>query len=250
MSKRKTIYISEVKPEFKSTYSNSKLGGLKQRILAVSYMPAHEPLRYKDGRLVTDCMGTCGGVNCKGCMQGCYAIRTVRQYESACYNRIANTLHMRQDIDAHFEAIKAECIKRNITTLRYTEAGELETFRQFVKVVELAQELPEMEVYLYTKNYPILRRFFETDELPENMTVLVSIWGSVGVQEYNEFKDHDGIKCFVVNNDEIKADCNCPAYKLNSKGKVKRVNSDAVKCGNCRLCTRAKSVKVIKCLEH
>lgn len=249
---KQTVYQAECNAVFHPTMSNDKLGGKKQKIMAVSYVPGNELLYLKNGTLVSDCIGTCGKVDCNGCAHRgvCYAIDSFCQYNAVTLNRVENTLQLRSDMAGHFEEIYQAAIEKGVNTIRYTESGEIESYEQFLEVVRLSERLPGVEIYLYTKNYPVLYRFFKSRELPENMTVLISIWENVGVAAWNDLKEHAGIKAFVVNNDAIKCDAMCPAYRKDDKGKVRRVKSDAVKCGNCRLCTRARKAKVIGCLEH
>lgn len=249
---KQTVHMRDCKAQFHATMSNDKLGGEKQKIMAVGYVPSNDLLYLNNGTLVSDCIGTCGKVDCSGCAKRgvCYAIDSYCQYPAVTVNRVENTMQLRDDIDKHFDDIYETAIAYGVDVIRYTESGEIETAKQFDKVIELSDKLPDVEIYLYTKNYDVLYKFFENRELPKNVTVLISIWGNTGVDAWLTLKHHKGVKAFVVNNDEIKVDAMCPAYRKDENGKVKRVKSDAVKCGNCKLCTRARDVKIIGCLEH
>lgn len=250
---KETVFTKNCKPQFHGTFSNDKLGGKSQKIMAVSYVPGADLVYFADGRPVSDCMGTCGAVNCSQCGKRnvCYAIDSYVQYPAVTINRVENTLQLREDIDQHFADIKQAIIKNKIEILRYTESGEFENYNHFSKLVDLAKDMPNVLVYAYTKNYAVLREYFGTGaELPKNLVILISVWGDQGVAEYNEFKSHENIKCFAVKSN-IKVDAMCPAYRKDENGKVTRVHSDAVKCGNCGLCTgKHPTVKVIGCVEH
>lgn len=250
---KQTVYMAECEPKFHPTMSNDKLGGKNQKIMAVSYAPGKDLITFGDGRLVSDCPGTCSGVDCSKCGKRnvCYAIDSYVQYPAVTVNRVENTMQLRQDIDKHFEDIKAAAVKNDVEIIRYTESGEFENDKHFEKFIELAEDIPDVKVYAYTKNYEVLRNYFSHGkELPENCVILVSVWEDQGIKEYEEFKDHENIKCFVVNSD-IKCDAMCPAYRKDENGKVNRVKSDAVKCGNCGLCTgKYPQIKVIGCVEH
>ena len=250
---KETVYMSACKPQFHGTFSNDKLGGKSQKIMAVSYVPGKDLVYFGDGRPVSDCKGTCSSVDCSQCGKRnvCYAIDSYVQYPAVTVNRVENTMQLREDIDKHFEDIKQAIIKNKIEILRYTESGEIENYQHFLKLVGLANDMPNVLVYAYTKNYEVLREYFNKgNELPKNLVMLISVWGDQGVREYEEFKPHENIKCFAVKSD-IKVDAMCPAYRKDENGKVKRVHSDAVKCGNCGLCTgKHPSVKVIGCVEH
>lgn len=241
---KETVYMRNCKAQFHPTKANSKLGNKK--IFGVSYAPAAGLLYLKSGVLVSDCLGTCGAVDCSGCVKACYGTRDYRQYPSATLNRVENTMQLREDPDGHFEAIKNYAIATGAEIIRYTESGELESTDQLRRVVKLARDLPNVFIYLYTKNYKALREFFAADELPQNMVILVSVWEDLGKEEYKEFSKHAGVKCFAVNSD-IKVNAMCPAYK-EVNGKV--VRNAAMTCEKCGLCTSRKAAKIIGCLEH
>lgn len=251
-----TTYSHDIIPEFRPSYSVEKIGGQDQHIMAVAYVPGPGVLQYVGtGDLVSDCPGSCHGVDCSICSQpgNCYAIRDYRRFPAYRRNCIANTLQLRADMEKHFSDLRATIIADGIETVRYTQSGEIESYDQFLHVVQLAEDLG-VEVYLYTKNYPVLYRYFdEGRELPETMTVLISIWGQdvEAIRAYEALKGHAGIKAFVVDNDDYEADATCPAYRADAPGKKARlVKEDWAKCGHCRLCTRAKACKVIRCAKH
>lgn len=250
---KSTVYMEDCTPRFHPTMSNDKLGGKKYNMMAVSYVPGKGLLTLKNGNLVSDCPGTCGNVDCSQCGQRgvCYAIDSYVQYPAVTVNRVENTMQLRQDIDKHFQDIKDAIERNKINIVRYTESGEFESLEHFEKFVELANTMPNISFYAYTKNYAALRGFFAKGlELPRNMVILISVWGDQGVKEYEEFKSHENIKCFAVRSN-IPVDAMCPAYRKDETGKVSRVKSDAVKCSNCGLCTgKRPNVKVIGCIEH
>ena len=244
----KTTFLKDCKAQFHPTWGNEKTGGLKEGMLAIGYMPGKAIITFKNGQIVSDCFGTCHGVDCSKCEKCCYAVSMIKRYEMARKNRIENTMQLREDINKHFEDIYHCILKNNVKIVRYTDSGEIESFLQFMKLVNLALSLPSVQFYCYTKNYAVLREFFgENKELPKNMVILISIWGSQGEKEYNEFKEHRNIKAFAVNSN-IKVNAVCPAYK-KVNGKV-RLNKKMT-CAKCGLCTgKYSKVKVIGCIEH
>lgn len=265
---RTTVYQDNLKGQFHATVSNDKLGGHEYKLMAVSYVPGNEIITYKNGKPVSDCIGTCGSVDCSGCARvgQCYAIRSYMQYPAVTINRIENTKQLREDINKHFDEIREYIRVNEIKMVRWQESGEIETFEQGDKELETADMFPDVTFYLYTKNYDWLRHVFASRELPKNTTVLVSVWEGIGLSEYNEFKNHENVKAFVVNTPELIPDVMCPAYAevvkhYKSGDKVKVVMTTekngfspeyvkAVKCGNCQQCTRNRTSKVIGCLKH
>ena len=238
----KVIYASDVIPHFVPSHDNEKLGG----ILGVSYLPMDGLDYLKSGLLLTDVYGTCGHVDCSQCARKCYAVSSNRRFEHVTYKNVCNTLQLRENMAQHFKDIENYIVTHNVTIVRYTESGEIESFEQFKMLVNLARKLRNVRFYLYTKNYDVLRRFFASSVLPDNMIVLVSVWGNVGREQWNEFKVYKNIKCFAVNSD-LNPRIYCPAYKKDEHGKV-RLNK-AMTCEKCGLCYRSK-VSVIGCLEH
>lgn len=249
---KETTYSMTLQPRFHGTFSNAKLGGKNARIMAISYVPGNGIATFADGRPVTDVPGTCSGVDCSKCEKACYAMRAYRQYPAVTVNRAENTLQLREYPDKHFDDIREAIIKNNITLVHYTESGEIENLLHFTRLCALAQKCPDVSFYLYTKNYNVLREFFSVWELPENITVLISTWDGQGEKEYQEFRDHPGIKCFAVKPSEDlqkQVQATCPAYKADANGKAK-LNKEMT-CARCGLCTgKHPAVKVISCIEH
>lgn len=238
---KKTVLIKNCAPRFHATRSNSKLG----KMLAISYVPGADFRFLKNGTLVSDCKGTCGCVDCKHCERACYACRSYDQYPAVTLNRVENTMQLREDIQQHFSDIGDYIEKHHVAIVRYTESGEIESYEQFYALYWLAKCTPDTRFYLYTKNYDVLRRFFRYHVLPDNLVVLVSIWGDLGREEWNEFKKYSNVKCFAVHAEDLMPAIMCPAYKLVN-GKVVRTGKT---CAECKLCFDSKA-KMIGCYEH
>lgn len=243
----KILYPSEnIVEKFTPSY-NSKLG---RNIMAVGYLPTNELLYIKSkNAYATDIIGTCNCVNCDYCKNPCYARKSAIYHHNTVIPALTgNTLQLRNNIKKHFKHIESAFILSGCNVLRYTESGEIESSEQFIELVKLAKRLKNNTVYVYTKNYEVLREYFSNNKnLPKNLFVILSVWGAVGEVEYNEFKDRKNILCFVVNNDNITPNAICPAYK-NVNGKIVKTG---VNCSSCGLCYgKSKKVKVIKCFEH
>lgn len=248
-TEHKTTLVNNIVPMFWPSYGNEKTGGKDVGMMAIGYYPTDDYIHYSDGSLVADIKGTCGCVNCDGCKGPCYAVSMIKRFTTAREHRIANTLQLRQDINQHFEDIRTRILEDKIKIIRYTDSGEIETYLQFVKLVNLALGLPSVKFYLYTKNYTVLREFFsEGKEIPNNMTVLISIWEDLGEKEYMEFRHHRNIKAFAIHPSTVKTNVMCPAYIKDEKtGRIK-LNKEMT-CAKCKLCFDSKAA-VIGCLEH
>lgn len=252
-TKHETTYTKDMKARFYPSYGNEKTGGKDAGMMAIGYMPGAGILEYKDGTPVTDCHGTCGAVDCSACVKQCYAVSMVKRYKDARIHRIENTLQLRENITQHFDDIRAAILRDHIRMVRYTDSGEIESYQQFFKLVNLALGLPSVRFYLYTKNYAVLREFFgrgDQFELPTNLVVLISIWEDLGEKEYMEFRHHRNIKAFAVKPATVKPEIMCPAYKKDPKtGRVK-LNAEMT-CAKCGLCIGTRgNADIIGCLEH
>lgn len=248
-----TTLTANLTPRFWPSYGNEKVGGKAAGMMAIGYMPGSGVLTYNDGVPVTDCLGTCGAVDCSGCQKACYAVSMIKRYRDARNHRIENTLQLRADINKHFDDIRAAILRDKIRVVRYTDSGEIESYLQFMKLVNLALGLPSVRFYLYTKNYAVLREYFgrgDRFELPSNLVVLISIWEDLGEKEFQEFRHHKNIKAFAVKPATVKPEVMCPAYKKDpNTGRVK-LNKEMT-CVKCGLCTGARGgAQIIGCLEH
>ena len=238
---KKTVYESECTPRLHVSKTNSKLG---RKMVSIGYVPGTGYRHLKNGTLVTDVIGTCPG-NCKECEKNCYACRSHDQYPAKTVSNVENTMQVRDHLHTHFLAIDAYLKEHDVKILRYTESGEIESYNQFMALVWLAQHNAGTSIYFYTKRYDLLRRYLGYQAMPKNLVALVSIWGSLGREEWSEFKQYDNIKCFAVHAEDMHPDAMCPAYKLVN-GKVVRTG---ITCDKCKLCFDSKA-KMIGCYEH
>lgn len=241
---KKTVYEKDCKARLHITKSNSKLGNMA----SLGYIPSNDTITLKSGILVSDCKGTCGKVNCSECKKNCYAIRSYRQYNGKTVACIENTIQMRETPLTHFDEISNYIKENNVTVFRYLESGEIESYRQFEYFVDMVKNNPETLFYMYTKNYDVLFTFFFVNmkRLPQNLIILLSVWGETGKTEFSKFERFQGIKCFAVNSN-LPVDCFCPAYSKDENGKAK-LNKNMT-CEKCGLCFRS-TAKIIGCFEH
>lgn len=197
-------------------------------------------------------LGSCGKY-CESCegRDKCYVFKSYR-YGSVINGHARNTIAFRMDLEKAFEQIHGQLSRKRkpFKYIRVNQAGEIETVLELIYWVNLAIDFPDTYFYLYTKNFDALRAVINAGILvPDNITVLVSIWHEYGIPEYNEFKSVPWIKAFVYDDGfdysvyGLRIETYCHAYDKNGK-----LDHD-ITCDKCQKCLNSK-FKVIGCYDH
>lgn len=199
-----------------------------------------------------DMIGTCGN-HCSGCEKECYVKKSYR-YDSVIKNHAKNTLAFRTDLKRAFSDLHLQLTRKRkpFDVIRINQSGEIETTEELISWVELARHHNESHFYIYTKNYIAV---FETiseigpENMPDNFTILISIWHEIGINEYKLLSKYSFIKAFVYLDGfdysvyDIIPETGCHAY--NEKGKL----DHNITCDKCRKCFN-RMHKVIGCNAH
>lgn len=199
--------------------------------------------------------GTCGK-HCQGCKHDCYVKKSYR-YPSVVYSHIKNTIAIRTDTAAAFHDLNAAIVnaRKKPDIIRINQSGEIENGDIFRNWCELATNHKNIKFWLYTKNYNVVIPALLSGIVPDNMTVLISVWHEYGVDEYKKVAHLANVKAFVYDDNfdyksagvEIQTYCN--AYKLDKNGKMK-LNKNLT-CEKCRkYFNRSKNNKIIGSLPH
>lgn len=223
---------------------NVKLGGLW------SWSTLYSDKFFYVEKLGKSIQGTCGN-NCDVCKEKCYVRKSYR-YPSVVYSHARNTEMLRNDIQKTFDDLNKQITRarKKPIAIRLNQSGEIENKTQFNMFCGLAFEHPETQFFIYTKNYPVIIERALNGVIPENLTVLISVWHNVGLDEYLILKDFDNIKAFVYDDNKYlysQFDINtyCMAYDENGK-----LNHN-ITCDKCRKCfDRNPKHKIIGCKEH
>ena len=198
--------------------------------------------------------GTCGKY-CKGCENDCYVKKSYR-YPSVKYSHIKNTIAIRFNTKNAFEDLTTAIINARIKPeiIRINQSGEIEKAEIFRGWCEMARQFPKIKFWLYTKAYNLVIPTLKAGDVPENMTILFSIWHNFGINEFKEVAHLKNVKAFVYDdgynysNQGIQIQTYCPAYK-EINGKM-QLNHKAT-CDKCKKCfNRASNCKVIASLPH
>lgn len=211
-------------------------------------------------------LGTCNGICEKcGCWKSvdgkqppCYVIKSYRN-PSVLVNHINNSNGLRADIDLAFEQLDGQYIRarKKPAAIRWNQSGEMLGIRMWKKVIEFHKKHPEVLGWVYSKDYRNFSRIAK--DLPENLHVLISVWGKFGVSVYKKWAHLPNVHAFMVEQSplydvpksELKPSCHCGAYHVTytKKGKAKITLNHEVTCDKCRLCF-TNGIRVIGCLAH
>lgn len=211
----------------------------------------------KDGE---SCKGSCGSY-CKGCWSAavkegkrpaCYVAKSYR-YPSVVKGHMRNTNVMRDNIDRAFDDLAKQIDKaRNKPVMiRINQSGEMETLKEVMMWADLAEKHPNIGFWCYTKAFDLVIPLLHDGVIPNNMTILFSIWHEYGIHEYKECETYSNVKAFVYMDGfnyaayGIEPTTICKAYDDNGK-----LNKD-ITCQKCQKClNRVTSCKIIGCLDH
>lgn len=204
-------------------------------------------------------IGTCGKY-CEFCKDDCYVEKSYRRYTARETGRCSvklgharNTIALRQNAwkvyqDLHDQIARA---RKPFYIVRLDQSGEIENDEQLAVFCKLAEDFPEVKWYIYTKAFEIVIPALLEGKVPENLTVLISVWHECGIAEYNMVKHLPNVKAFVVVDGfdyealGLHIQTMCMAYDI--KGKM----NHEVTCFRCEKCfNRLLSCKVIGCYKH
>lgn len=199
-----------------------------------------------------DVTGTCG-THCEGCKEKCYVRKSYR-YGSVIKNHAKNTLAFRTDLKRAFMDLHMQLTRKRkpFDVIRINQSGEIETTEELMSWIDLAKQHKESHFYIYTKNYFAV---FETiaavgaENMPDNFTILISVWHEIGINEYKVLSGYSFIKAFVYldgfdySKYDIIPDTGCFAY--DDKGKL----DHNITCDKCCKCFN-RVHKVIGCNAH
>lgn len=199
-----------------------------------------------------DVSGTCGN-HCEGCKEHCYVRKSYR-YGSVIKNHAKNTLAFRNDMIRAFTELNLQLTRKRkpYDVIRINQSGEIESTAELCNWVDLAKRHPETHFYIYTKNYFAVFEMISLltpDYIPDNFTILISIWHEIGINEYKLLSGYSFIKAFVYldgfdySKYDIIPNTGCFAYD-----KYGKLNHD-ITCDNCRKCFN-RIHKVIGCAAH
>jgi len=196
--------------------------------------------------------GTCGG-NCAACMPDCYVAKSYRN-DSVSYGHMKNTVAMRRDPMQAARDLSAQIdrAKKKPAICRIDQSGELETFDELTALCWLAEQHKDIQFYVYSKAFELLTPALLSGMVPENLTVLISVWHEYGIEVYNLVKHLPNVKAFVYDDRKfdyaaagLEIQTYCKAY--DESGKM----DHSITCDICRKCfNRLNSCKVIGCYDH
>lgn len=197
------------------------------------------------------CTGSCGKY-CAGCSKACYVVKSYR-YPSVVKGHMRNSLAFRLDLFKAFDDLRKQLMRarKKPSLVRINQSGEMESELEVRLWSELAKEFPNIRFWFYTKAFDLVTPLLLDGSIPDNMTVLFSIWHEYGIQEFKKVMHLDNVKAFVYCDGfdyeahGIHVTTMCNAYDKNGK-----LNHELT-CDKCTKCfSRLASHKIIGCFEH
>lgn len=195
--------------------------------------------------------GTCGH-HCEGCKGSCYVRKSYR-YGSVMKRHAINTLALRESVEGTYEILSRQLARKRkpFDIIRINQSGELESEEQFAMWCRLAEENPKTKFYIYTKAYEFVSPFLMDGKVPENLTVLISVWHEKGIEEYKSLEHIDNVKCFAYDDGfdyeekGLSLQTYCKAY--DEHGKL----DHNITCDKCQKCfNRSGNCKCVGCMAH
>ena len=123
--------------------------------------------------------------NCSKCIHYCYDIKACWQYENVRIARAENTAMMAMDRERTFDQIADYIAHRKLHKyFRWHVSGEIQDTDYFDHMVKIAKQFPEWVFWTYTKNYYAVNEWIRThgntkDAIPENLSVMFSVWNGM-----------------------------------------------------------------------
>lgn len=206
---------------------NTKVG---KGIYCINLLSGDEPLRKKNGQLLINISGTCGGC-CDVCKNDCYAIRQqiFRSTEENLISWGENTILAKEYIDLFFKQIQDKINRSLMAYIRFHAFGEIPSYEYLEKMVKLAEDNPKITFYTYSKRYEWIENIMKEKTLPENLIINISIWHKNYNNPYNlpEFIYDDQTEEY------LKDIFHCPAVD-------KEGHDTGVTCASCKRCFTVK----------
>jgi len=216
------------------TGGNAKIG---KGVFNISLLPSDEPLTKKDGTVLTNLKGTCGGC-CDGCKNNCYAVKqAVYHHNSVIKAWGENTLLARENMDEFFHQLDIFFNENIVSVFRWHVGGEFFSKEYMRAVYEFCARHEDVKFYTYTKRFSWLE---ELDEYkPSNLVVNVSQW-------HNNYSNPLNYPTFEYDDGTIEEVANlphCPAVDKDG-------HETGITCAKCRRCFTAKNGNRIAVYAH
>lgn len=152
------VELGELKPDYRLSYSNSKLAqsGIASFNLMAKY---HCPM---------------AGV----CPKFCYALQGFQAFKGAVLKRArAYVATLQSDFVPRMIAEIRKAQKKGTRAIRIHDSGDFYSLRYMLNWIEIANSVPEMQFYAYTKSVSMALALLKQNRVPANLRLIQSVGG-------------------------------------------------------------------------
>ena len=120
------------------------------------------------------------------CRNGCYALKGRYLFSNVNLPQWRNLYFFNNDPVGFFNQIEKELTEadnlRPWRWFRWHESGDIVNYDYFCHMVDIARKFKNINFMCFTKKYSIVNQWIdENGKLPNNLTVIFSIWGCYGM---------------------------------------------------------------------
>lgn len=166
-------------------------------------------------RPVLDCL------NCAGCAESCYAMKSYRMYENVREAYTENSLLAHENLPELFQQIREYLAAENPRSFRIHVAGDFISQQYLDAWKAVAEDFPQVAFLAFTKVY-----WLDYSNRPSNLEIVFSIWPGMPAP-----KRQPGIRFAYCDDDSD--DCRIPESALPCFGR----------CDSCGICWSLSSLK-------
>lgn len=173
------------------------------------------------------------------CAKICYARKGKQTFPNVLGAYLRNHRLYRENPEKFEKMVNAQIFASGLSLFRFFDSGDFPD-EEFVRLsFRVARANPQVNFMAFTKQYELVNKVLEEEELPENFCIRFSAWD----KNWNVPNLHNLPMAYV----DFKNSALNP--KIPQNAFVCKGGTNGVTCSNCRMCFN-KKVKAIRLLQH